>query len=322
MEGRSDKAKASLEALYGRQRELDQELADAKDKVSDQYWTAVLGMEAKTEPEVGEPTGQSEEMLDHGDNLTNEQRGILRQLLGPTRADKRRKVASSPTASLGCWMLRKCPWTGHRLKQLPLPLLLAFSLPWLLREALGALPAASLGDLDRKRGGLEPTVHNEATETGVNFPSFVNPGSFATIQLKTANVTNYNAAVDSWLDVMAWSSIFKKTHLDEEQTQQKQKVPSVKDTIKDLGVDNSLARKRHLKTHSTRLSRGGRRLQMIKKLLAQARRKYVSMSAAPAALWGHMALGVPPNKLKAWRLSVARTQHWVGSRMSCHCYGL
>ena len=61
-------------------------------------------------------------------------------------------------------------------------------------------------------------------------------------------------------------------------------LPSVKDTIKDLGVDNSLARKRRLKTHSARLLRGGKRLQKIKKLPAPARRKYVSMSAAPAAL--------------------------------------
>ena len=101
LECRIDKAKASLDALYGKQQELDQEMADAKSKVqeiSDQYWTVVLGMEKTEGPEVGEPTGQSEEllqsMLDNGDNLTEGQRGILRQLLGQTRADKRRRVAA------------------------------------------------------------------------------------------------------------------------------------------------------------------------------------------------------------------------------------
>ena len=59
----------------------------------------IFGRLQKTEgPEVGEPTGQSEEllqsMLDNGDNLREGQRGILRQLLGQTRADKRRRVAA------------------------------------------------------------------------------------------------------------------------------------------------------------------------------------------------------------------------------------
>jgi hypothetical protein len=46
------------------------------------------------------------------------------------------------------------------------------------------------------------------------------------------------------------------------------------------------------------------------------RRKFVNMSAGSVALWGHMALGIPPQKLRAWRLNVARTNKWIKGRGS------
>jgi len=49
-------------------------------------------------------------------------------------------------------------------------------------------------------------------------------------------------------------------------------------------------------------------------LEAGKRRKFVNMSAGSVALWGHMALGIPPHKLRAWRLNVARTNKWIKGR--------
>ena len=92
--------------------------------------------------------------------------------------------------------------------------------------------------------------------------------------------------------------------------------PVLKDTIKDLGVDNSLARKRRLGVHHARLKRGRARLSKVRQLPCRSRRKFVNMSASSVALWGHMALGVPPHKLRAWRLHVARTNKWVKGRGS------
>jgi hypothetical protein len=46
------------------------------------------------------------------------------------------------------------------------------------------------------------------------------------------------------------------------------------------------------------------------------RRKFVNMSAGSVALWGQMALGIPPQKLRAWRLNVARTNKWIKGRGS------
>ena len=92
--------------------------------------------------------------------------------------------------------------------------------------------------------------------------------------------------------------------------------PGLKDTIKDLGIDNSLARKRRLAVHHSRLWKGRARLKRVKQLPARARRKFVNMAANSVALWGHMARGVPPQKLRAWRLGVARTNKWLKGRGS------
>jgi len=101
--------------------------------------------------------------------------------------------------------------------------------------------------------------------------------------------------------------------------------PGLKVTIKDLGIDNSLARKRRLAVHHSRLWKGRARLKRVKQLPARARRKFVNMAANSVALWGHMALGVPSQKLRAWRLGVARTNKWLKGRgslevaMQIHC---
>ena len=92
--------------------------------------------------------------------------------------------------------------------------------------------------------------------------------------------------------------------------------PELKDTIKDLGIDNSLARKRRLTVHHSRLKKGRERLRKVRQLPAGKRRKFVNMSAGSVALWGQMALGIPPQKLLAWRLNVARTNKWIKGRGS------
>ena len=93
--------------------------------------------------------------------------------------------------------------------------------------------------------------------------------------------------------------------------------PELKDTNKDLGIDdNSLARKRRLSGHHGRLKKGRSRLGNVRRLPVVCRRKFVNMSANSVALWGHMALGVPPQKLHAGRLNVARTSKWVKGRGS------
>ena len=97
---------------------------------------------------------------------------------------------------------------------------------------------------------------------------------------------------------------------------QYQDCPQLKDTIKDLGIDNSLARKRRLGVHHSRLKRGRARLAKVKHLPVKSRKKFVNMSANSVAMWGHMALGVPPNKLRARRLNVVRTNKWVQGRGS------
>ena len=92
--------------------------------------------------------------------------------------------------------------------------------------------------------------------------------------------------------------------------------PELKDTIKDLGIDNSLARKRRLSVHHARLQKGRDRLKRVRQLPVRSRRKFVNMSASSVALWGHMALGIPPQKLRAWRLNIARTNKWIKGRGS------
>ena len=69
------------------------------------------------------------------------------------------------------------------------------------------LPASGQVFLRRTSKGssddFEPLMQEtDDSNTGMNCSSFVNPGSFDALQLKTTNVTNYNTAVDSWLDAL------------------------------------------------------------------------------------------------------------------------
>ena len=70
--------------------------------------------------------------------------------------------------------------------------------------------------------------------------------------------------------------------------------PQVQSLAKDLGVDSAWGRRRRLATHKARFSKG----QQRQKRLVHAKTKACKQSVFGAALYGHMAMGLAPKRLK------------------------
>ena len=76
--------------------------------------------------------------------------------------------------------------------------------------------------------------------------------------------------------------------------------PQVQSLVKDLGVDSTWGRRRRLATHKARFSKGQQRQKRLVQLAPtqHAKTKACKQSVFGAALYGHMAMGLAPKRLK------------------------
>ena len=76
--------------------------------------------------------------------------------------------------------------------------------------------------------------------------------------------------------------------------------PQVQSLAKDLGVDSAWGRRRRLATHKARFRKGQQRQKRLVQLAPaqSAKTKACKQSVFGAALYGHMAMGLAPKRLK------------------------